>query len=375
MASGEEGIPEFESVIDFTDIEVEMEIGHGAFGKVFKATYFGTPVAVKQIQQAETEEEKTFIRREVAILQGIRHPNCVQFIGITNDPSGLLHIVTDYVSGGNLRSVLKDESRYLSWHWRVSIATDIAGAMAYLHVKNIIFRDLKSKNVLVEGSRAKICDFGLARAKSSTLRPMTICGTDDWMAPEVILGMDYDTRADVFSFGIVLLELMTRSKVSLTLQRTPMDAFGLNEEQARKIIPPECPPVFSEFAFQTTAYEPERRPTFKQLSQELNKFLKTLVDQPAPQATKPTSAPPPSRGGPGPKPGGSRGSQPAQTRGPPGQRGGPPNVPPPAAPQPTSKVPPTAQANKNPKAAAPVSQAPPPNAKRPKVGGVAWPPK
>eukprot|EP01100_Stratorugosa_tubuloviscum_P000516 TRINITY_DN1114_c0_g1_i2.p1 TRINITY_DN1114_c0_g1~~TRINITY_DN1114_c0_g1_i2.p1 ORF type:complete len:457 (+),score=241.05 TRINITY_DN1114_c0_g1_i2:104-1474(+) len=277
MATGEEAIPEFDYDIDFNDVIIEKEIGRGGFGKVYKGQYFGIEVAIKQIQEAQTPEEVLFIKREVAILKGIRHPSCVQFIGVTTDTQGCLNIVMEFVSGGNLRGLLKDHSKPLSWHWRCGISSDIAGAMAYLHSKNILFRDLKSKNILLEGNKAKICDFGLARAHTGqTNRPMTICGTDEWMAPEVILGMDYNNSADVFSYGIVLLEIVTRAKISLELQRSPMDAFGISEDQARQLIPAECPPAFSQLCFDCTAYEPDRRPIFKNVVIYLNRLLKEI---------------------------------------------------------------------------------------------------
>jgi LIM domain kinase 1 len=93
----------------------------------------------------------------VAILKNLRHPNVVQFVGVTTDPHGSCVIVTDYVPGGNLRKTLKDATKPLPFSWRIKIAADIAGGMAYLHVKNLLFRDLKSKNILVAGNNAKIC--------------------------------------------------------------------------------------------------------------------------------------------------------------------------------------------------------------------------
>src|SRR5690349_11283256 len=120
------------------------------------------------------------------------------------------------------------------WPKRVRIPSLLTPiSVSYLHGRNIIFRDLKSKNILVSISsqltlslqvdkssewKAKVCDFGFARdILGQHMRPMTVCGTgtlrkecanmhsDEWMAPEVILGMDYNQRADVFSYGIVLV--------------------------------------------------------------------------------------------------------------------------------------------------------------------------
>jgi len=82
-------------------------------------------------------------------------------------------------------------------------------------------------------------------------RPMTLCGTDDWMAPEMIMGFQYDNKVDVFSYGIVLCELITRAKISDHLQRKPQEAFGLNVSQLEKLIPADCPPEFAQVAIGT----------------------------------------------------------------------------------------------------------------------------
>jgi len=139
MCSGEEGIPEFEFDIDATDLTIEKQIGKGGFGTVYLGLYLGIRVAIKKIEEGQSPEERLFIKREVAILKGIRHPNCVQLVGLSTDKEGHLSIVMDFVSGGNLRSVVKDTARHLDWSWRMSIARDVAGAMAYLHKKTFSF--------------------------------------------------------------------------------------------------------------------------------------------------------------------------------------------------------------------------------------------
>jgi len=268
--------------IDYNDLEFGEKLGEGAFGYVFSGSYFGTEVAIKRLfEDDESPDAELFIQREINVLQGIRHPNVVQFIGLARHPELGIHIVTELVKAGDLRKLLKDPKNKLSWLDRVKIAHSTACAMAYLHSKNIIHRDLKSKNLLVEdGLKIKICDFGFARTTSGkSARPMTLCGTDDWMAPEIILGFPYSQAADVFSFGIVLCEIITRRKVSVDLQRSPMDAFGLNVDQFKKIIPSDCPLEFSILAIECCAHDPEERPQFNIIVRKLSALMKELYEK------------------------------------------------------------------------------------------------
>jgi len=271
-------IENFEEVwtVDLEEIEFGDVIGKGAFGEVYKGDYFGTEVAVKKLSYME-EDDELYFQREVSALKSIRHPNIVTFMGAAYQGTDLF-IVTEYVSRGALRGVLKNPEVPLSWQVRGRIALDIACAMAYLHKKNIIFRDLKSKNVLIDQNyRAKMCDFGFARLNDKReARAMTLCGTDDWMAPEVIMGMEYNDKADVFSYGIVLLEIITRKKVSSSLQRSAMDGFELDVAKTRALLPEDCPTVFSDLAFDTCSYEPSKRPSFKDIVSSLNVAVKTF---------------------------------------------------------------------------------------------------
>ena len=270
--------------IKYDDLEIGKEIGKGAFGSVYKGSYFGTEVAIKRIVE-EDPDCLVYLEREVNVLQGMRHPNVVQLIGVCNHESGLL-LVTEWVRNGDLRKYLKNSSVVMPWKLRVKIANDVACAMAYLHSRNIIHRDLKAKNLLVDDNwRIKICDFGFARIASSDQRPMTLCGTDDWMAPEVILGMPYGPAADVFSYGVVLAEIVSRKKVTTELQRSALDAYGLDIPKFRKLAPPDTPPGFMALVEQCCEYEPSKRPTFKQIIKLLAQIFRALMAADAKPAT------------------------------------------------------------------------------------------
>jgi LIM domain kinase 1 len=130
-------------------LKIREEIGKGAFGTVYKADFFGIDVAVKQICPTASFKdpmEEIFVEREIAILKSCRHPNIVAFIGIV-EPDGVTgtQIVLEYLSKGDLGRYILDTRAHISWARRVKICLDVACAMAYLHTRNVIFRDLKTR--------------------------------------------------------------------------------------------------------------------------------------------------------------------------------------------------------------------------------------
>jgi len=180
------------------------------------------------------------------------------------------------------RYILDNRSN-ISWARRVKICLDVACGMAYLHSRNIIFRDLKSENILLDDTgKAKLCDFGFARTFSASKRPTTMCGTDEFMAPEVILGQDYNEKSDIFSFGMLMFEVIARRDVGKLIPRTMQTKFQVNEAVVRPKLPQDCPKHFSELAFLCTKPEPHNRPAFERIILFLKKLLKVLLDTKAP---------------------------------------------------------------------------------------------
>jgi len=270
--------------IKFSDLENLQDLSSGNFGKVYKATYLGTQVAVKKLLDVDDEFMHKYIEREMGILRTLRHPNIVQFMGLSRHSSGL-YIVTEFVPGGDLRHLLKDEVRDLGWKTRVKMALDTVAAITYVHSKGCIHRDLKSHNLLVDdSSRIKICDFGFSRKVGDAEEPMTLCGTDEWMAPEVMLGEKYDAKADVFSFGMVLTELITRQKPA---KRNPGAKFAVDLEALKKLVPKNCPPDFFTIALECIVWDPDRRPLAKEIMDKLKALHDSLPeDVPAKAAGK-----------------------------------------------------------------------------------------
>jgi len=282
-----EGLPDIDDswFIKRDHLKIKEEIGKGAFGTVYKADYLGIDVAVKQITPAggfQDKMEEIFVQREIAVLKSCRHPNIVSFIGVVesdNPQEEGIQIVLECLSKGDLGHYLLDSQEPVSWLRRVKISLDVACGMAYLHARNIIFRDLKSENLLLdETGKTKICDFGFARSYGTQNRPMTMCGTDEFMAPEIILGKEYDELADVFSYGMLLFEIITRKDVGKLIPRSPQNGFRVNENAVRRQLPRDCPKHLIELSFLCIKYDPKKRPPFTRIILFLKKLLKVLLD-------------------------------------------------------------------------------------------------
>jgi serine/threonine protein kinase len=150
--------------------------------------------------------------------------------------------------------------------------------MNYLHAREFLHRDLKSKNILIENSyKAKLCDFGFARENKNNQSLLTVkVGTDEWMAPEVILGEPYDFKADVFSFGNILYELFTREK---PFPRQPNNYYCYVEtEFVSKILEKTKNNPPSLFLVQLTTEciqkDPKLRPMFSEILTKLKEIKK-----------------------------------------------------------------------------------------------------
>ncbi|CAA0836568.1 Protein kinase superfamily protein with octicosapeptide/Phox/Bem1p domain [Striga hermonthica] len=211
-------------IIKNADLEELRELGSGTFGTVYHGKWRGSDVAIKRIKkscftgrQSEQERQTMEFWREAEILSKLHHPNVVAFYGVVHDgPGNTLATVTEYMVDGSLRHVLLRKDRHLDRRKRLIIAMDAAFGMEYLHSKNIVHFDLKCDNLLVnmkDPSRpiCKVGDFGLSKIKRNTLVSGGVRGTLPWMAPELLNGSSnkVSEKVDVFSFGIVLWEILT----------------------------------------------------------------------------------------------------------------------------------------------------------------------
>ncbi|XP_014373683.1 mitogen-activated protein kinase kinase kinase 7 isoform X2 [Alligator sinensis] len=196
---------------------VEEVVGRGAFGVVCKAKWRGKDVAIKQI---ESESERKAFIVELRQLSRVNHPNIVKLYGACLNP---VCLVMEYAEGGSLYNVLHgaEPLPYYTAAHAMSWCLQCSQGVAYLHSmkpKALIHRDLKPPNLLLVagGTVLKICDFGTACDIQTHMTNNK--GSAAWMAPEVFEGSNYSEKCDVFSWGIILWEVITRRK--------PFDEIG-----------------------------------------------------------------------------------------------------------------------------------------------------
>jgi len=263
----------FRDQISFEEIIIGERIGRGNYGEVFKGNWRGTTVAIKKMKlpYAATGQEEgeilTDFEREAEIMRSLRHPNVVQFLGICKVNSVEVYIITEFMPLGSLNKILHDRNLSLEWGLCLRIAMDVSRGLNYLHKSDpvIIHRDLKSYNLLVdENFKVKVCDFGLAKFLNQQSGNMTSCGTPAWTAPEVLRNEHYTEKADIYSFGIVLWELITREEPHHGMSPFQV-VFSVGSQGVRPTIPMSCPSDFRTLIEECWDENPDQRPSFDEI--------------------------------------------------------------------------------------------------------------
>ncbi|KAK1426612.1 hypothetical protein QVD17_15288 [Tagetes erecta] len=321
------GVPalQVDELTEVTDnFGVSSQIGEGLFGKVYLGVLRSGHAAAIKLLNSSTQPDHEFLA-QVSRVSRLKHDNVVQMLGYCVD-GGLRILAYEYASYGSLRDILhgrkgvKDEEQrpVLSWAQRVKIAVGAARGLEYLHETaqpNIVHRDIKSSNVLLfDDDVAKIGDFDLSNQAPdmSERTNSTRAFNFGSHAPEYALTGQLDSKSDIYSFGVVLLELFTgrkpvdhtlpRGKQSLVTWATPM----LTEDKFKQCIdtrlngnyPPRAAAKMAAVAALCVQYEPEFRPFARILVKMLQPLLNTPRPPPspprAPAAPLPTPIDPPS---------------------------------------------------------------------------------
>jgi len=306
-----------------SELEFGEEIGSGTEASVFKAKWDTLSIAVKKFRGIPSTQQ---FQRELSIMSLVQHPNLLRCYGgysdtkkdeyylvmdlMDTDVHAALHSATlpiaSRADNGSASSLKDGESRLRaasggshsspakrSWEIRypqmLKIALHTARGLEYLHECNLIHRDLKSVNLLIdENFNAKVCDFGLSRVVAPKNQNMTgNVGTVSWIAPEVFEKQPYDAKADVYSFGVVMWELFTKQVPFQDMNTFEIPMAVIKGE--RPPIPKDCPKEYYKLMQLCWHKKPSKRPTFPKIVKTLLKLSKDiLITEFAPTSPSPS---------------------------------------------------------------------------------------
>jgi serine/threonine protein kinase len=247
-------------------------LGQGGYGDV----HLGVPrtgpnVAVKILHATASRDQDTIARfkREADTAQRLEHPSIVRIIEVGSF-RGLHYIVMELVRGGSLRHLLKGNGAPPDKV--IAVLTEVADALAFAHAQGVVHRDVKPENVLLtKAGRAKVADFGLARAvgQSSLTTEGRLLGTAAYMSPEQVKGQRATAASDVYAMGVILYEAITGAR--------PFNAdsqLGYLYQHA-EVVPPRpvirgrYPAALASLALDCLAKDPDDRPTMAEVAERL----------------------------------------------------------------------------------------------------------
>lgn len=251
--------------INFDEIQFLDKVGEGGFGEVFLGKWNGVKVAIKKlsVKHFKNRENISKFINEINIISSLRHPNIVLYIGASIDCDNY-YMITEYLPGGSLFDYIRKGKGFIEKE-QISIAYEMAVAVLYLHSRSIVHCDLKSSNILIDNNlKVKIGDFGLSQFLKDNKMNRGKIGTPHWMAPEILKGGVYEYSSDVWSYGMILWEIL----------KLEIPYYGLNPYQIynlvvkdKKIvdIPTEGHDVLISLIRRCLSFEPNLRPTIKEI--------------------------------------------------------------------------------------------------------------
>jgi len=248
------------SQISFNELTVDRELGEGSYGKVCLGRWNDAPVALKFCRKKTSMDE--FMSEVKILLQLPPHPNVIQMFGISIDgPQSVL--ILEYCSGGSLDKLLFNSGQVLSNERKLDLVRGIARGVYHLHKHNIVHRDLAARNILLNASgEPKITDFGMSRILEKADEGKTNSGVGPvcWMAPESIAQRQYSKKSDVWTFGIVVYEIVAQREPHKDMVSLLDVAVAIRDQGLTPKIPESCPTLLRELMQMCWKKVPDERP-------------------------------------------------------------------------------------------------------------------
>lgn len=271
-------------------------LGSGGFASVYRAVHDETATewAIKVLHDhvAATDDLKRF-ERERTTMQALRHENIVSVNSHGQTEDGSHYTVLEYVGDGSVRDQIRDDGA-LHWSRAVSIGVQICGALDVAHRNGVLHRDVKPANILLDGTTAKLTDFGIARlvGQSAVTAAQSIIGTLAYTPPELFHNKPFDGRGDIYQLGVTLYEML--------LGRAPFTSAAAENKATiiRRILDNPAPPlaqfdvpqVLSDLLDEALAKDPADRPqTAARFGERLNQVEVALGRSATPFAGAPTA--------------------------------------------------------------------------------------
>lgn len=267
-------------VNDFEDkgTNTSTYLNEGSTAKVHKLKYKNENVAVKVLSTYVNtgEIELGLLRREIGYLTKLKHPYISDFIGYLLLEENVVWLVSKYIENGTLEKMVNNG--LLSGNDKTKIAYRIAQAMDYIHSHNIIHLDLKPGNILMDGKIPKIIDFGYSSSNNTAMNNKLGLGTIRYMAPEVYGKKTYNSKADVFSFALLLYHLYTEDFPFTDIDDDHNDEIGnkiLNNEYGEYLeFNSDISNSLKKLIEEAWNFDPSKRPTFQGIINEMrNKYI------------------------------------------------------------------------------------------------------
>ncbi|WCJ25338.1 Protein kinase family protein [Euphorbia peplus] len=286
----------YEELVEATDnFDPSKVLGDGGFGTVYYGILNdGRVVAVKRLYDNNIKRAEQFMN-EIEILTRLRHKNLVTLYGCTSRHSQELLLVYEYISNGTVADHLhgkKTNSSLLTWRVRLSIAIETADALVYLHSSDVIHRDVKTTNILLDNNfRVKVADFGLSRLLPTDVTHVSTApqGTPGYVDPEYYQCYQLTDKSDVYSFGVVLVELLSSlqavdtSRHRLDINLANMAVTKIQNHLLNELVDPllgfenndavrQMTTSVAELAFRCLQQERDIRPTMTEVLEGLKKI-------------------------------------------------------------------------------------------------------